>query len=561
MTEGRLSPRAALCLVALLGAALFLPGLGSRDLWNPDEPRYAEVAREMLASGQYLVPHLNGEVYTQKPPLQFWAIAAASTLTGGVDEVSARLPAALAAIGTMVLVFLLGERLFGRRAAWLAVGAFATSGKILWQGRIGQIDMLLTALVALAMWCWVRGETEGRPGFHRLFFVATGLATVAKGPAGMLPPLLALLAYYAWTRDRAGLARLRPGLGLVLWAAVVAVWLVPAGLVGGESYLEQILFKQNVTRYADPWHHRQPFYYYLASLPADFFPWSFLLPAALVVGWRRFVRKAPPSVAESPAGLGSLLDQSKRRESDWASRGFRFALSWVAVTLLFFSLSPAKRTVYIVTMYPGLALLVGAALDQIAAVWPRERRWLTVPLGLLAALLVLIACAVIPLANRREELALLPTWLPEVVTAWAAVAALGALAAFWLARRGQVARAAAALASGTGLAALGAVLTVLPAINDLKSPRPVVEEFLARSQPGEPYAIYPRLDAPVLFYTRRVAVWPQNEEELHAFASQPGKRWLFIEKDDLAKLESPLPMVEVARGKDPRDGYVVMQVP
>ncbi len=536
---GQLSQRAALLLVALLGASLFLPGLGSRDLWNPDEPRYAEVAREMLASGQYLVPHLNGEVYTQKPPLQFWAMCAASLVTGGINEVSARLPAALAAIGTLLLVFLLGERFFGRRAAWLAVAAFATCGKILWQGRIGQIDMLLTALVTLGVWFWARGETENRPGFHLLFFVAAGFATVAKGPVGLLPPLLAMLAYYAWMRDRAGLARLRPWWGLLIWAAVVLAWLLPAGLAAGGDYLQQIVFKQNVTRYADPWHHHQPFYYYLTVLPADFFPWSFLLPTALVVGWRRFVRE----------------------DRGPASRGFRFALCWVVVTVLFFSISPAKRTVYVLTMFPGLALLVGAALDQLAATWPRERRWLTVPLSLLAGLLVLLTAAVIPVAVRREEVALLPPWLPEAVTAWLAVAAAGALGAFFLARKGDVSRAAGSLAAGMGLCAVGLVLVALPSVNDLKSSRPVVEEYLKLSEPAEPYAIYPRLDAPVLFYTRRIAVWPQNEEELRAFVAQPGKRWLFIEKDDLERLEQPLPMVEVERGKDPGDGYVVMRKP
>jgi 4-amino-4-deoxy-L-arabinose transferase-like glycosyltransferase len=143
-------------LLVLAGTLLFLPGVGSRDLWNPDEPRYAEIAREMLSSGEYWVPHLNGEVYTQKPPLQFWAMAVAGKLTGDLDESAARLPAVLSAIAALVLVQRLGRRLFGARAAWIAAAAFATGTKILWQGRIGQIDMLLVALVAAAMWFWVR---------------------------------------------------------------------------------------------------------------------------------------------------------------------------------------------------------------------------------------------------------------------------------------------------------------------------------------------------------------------------------------------------------------------
>jgi len=171
--------RRDLAVLALLGALLFLPGLGRRDLWNPDEARYAEVAREMRLLGHWSVPRLNGEVYAQKPPLFFWLILASSGLTGGeVTEVSARLPSALAAIGALLLVFRIGERLFNRRAAWLAAVAFATCFKVLWQGRFGQIDMLLTGLVTLGVWFWVRGYTERRPGLYYFFFLS-GLSALA----------------------------------------------------------------------------------------------------------------------------------------------------------------------------------------------------------------------------------------------------------------------------------------------------------------------------------------------------------------------------------------------
>lgn len=533
-----------LILIALLGALIFLPGIASRDLWNPDEPRYAEVAREMLATGQFFVPHINGEMYTQKPPLQFWAMSAASLLTGGMNEVAARLPAVASAIGTLLLIFLLGERLFSRRAGWLAVAIFASSAKILWQGRIGQIDMQLIFWVTLAVWFWVRGETEGRPLFHRLFFVATGCATLAKGPAGFLPPLLAILAYAAWTRDRGVTRRLRPWLGLAIWAGVVLLWLLPAGLQGGTEYLEQIVFKQNVTRYADPWHHQQPFYYYLTVIPADFFPWAFLLPTAAVLGWRFWAKQGD--------GL--------------SGRGFRFFICWVVVTLVFFSLSPAKRTVYILTMYPGMALALAAVLDELARGWTTAKRWVTVPFGLIAGLLTVITAAFglfalgwMDIPKLTQELAPLPPWVPGVVAWWLLAMAAGSLAAYTFARRGRPAAATTALAAGFALTATGLVATALPAVNPLKSARPMTDTYLAQSKPEEPYAIYPRLDAPILFYTKRHATWPQNEEELQTFARQPGVKWLFIEKDDLAKLKEPLPMEEVARGADARDGYVVMR--
>lgn len=526
--------RRDLLLLTVLAALLFFPGLGRRDLWNPDEARYAQVAREMWQSGSYALPHLNGQVYTQKPPLLFWSMLAGGALRGGVDEIAARIPSALATVGAILLVFLMGERLFGRRAAWIAAAAFATCLKILWQGRFGQIDMLLTALVALGVWFWVRGYTENRPGFYPLFFLCAGFATLAKGPVGLLPPLLSILAFLAWTRNGAEVKRLRPALGLLLWAAVVLAWLIPAGLAGGREYLQQIVFKQNVTRYADPWHHHQPWYYYLTVIPADFFPWSFFLPGALVIGWKRFSGKA--------------------RE------GFLFCLCWMAVTVLFFSVSPAKRTVYVLTMYPAMALMIGAALDRIAAEWPRDRRWVQIPLALVAVLALLVLVALPIVGDRRaDEVAPLggEPFVWQVVAAFVPLL-LGAAWAWWESRSGRITRAAGGLAAGMAVLSLAAALVLLPRFDTVKSARPLSQVLLQKMQPGEPYGIYPRLDSTFLIYTSRFAVELDSEQKLREFAARPERVWILASRDSLAKLDPPLPLREVARDPDLKTGYLLL---
>jgi 4-amino-4-deoxy-L-arabinose transferase-like glycosyltransferase len=527
--------RRDLLLLGVLAAVAFLPALGRRDVWNPDEARYAVVAREMREAGSWALPRLNGEVYSQKPPLFFWAINGAALLTGEVDETASRLPSAVAAVAATLIVFALGYRLLGRRAAWLAAIAFATCFKVLWQGRFGQIDMVLTALVALEVWWFVRGYLERRPGFYWLFFLTGGVATLAKGPAGFLPPLLAVVAFLLVSREPDELRRLRIGRGLLVWAAVVIAWLLPAALAGGVEYIEQIVLRQNLTRYANPWHHHRPWYYYLAVVPTEFFPWSILLPAAVALG---------------------------RRTEGPARQGVRLAACWAVVTLVFFSISPAKRSVYVLTMYPALALLVGAALDHAAALWPRGRRWVTAPL---AALTVAVAVAVVALAGwgpARPEAAALggPPFVWLVVAAWLPLL-LGTFLAWSAARRGRVTRAAAALGGGMVAMMLLLAFAVIPRFDTFKSARAMSATLLAHLQPGDEYGIYRRLDATVLFYTRRNAVPIRNATEMRAFIARPQRVWLLARSDDWAQLASPPPLVEVAREEDPYYGYLLLTRP
>ena len=553
-----------LLLLAVLGALLFLPGLGRHDVWNPDEARYAEVAREMPLLGHWAVPHLNGQVYSQKPPLLFWSIALFGRLTGGLDATAARLPSALAAIGSLLLVYAIGRRFFGRRAAWIAAAAFATCFKVIWQGRFGQIDMLLTGLVTLGVWFWVRGYTERRPGLYYFFFLSAGLATLAKGPVGLLPPLLSILAFLAVTRDREELKRLRIGRGLLLWALVVLAWLVPAGLDAGPDYLRQIVFRQNVTRYANPWHHFAPPWYYLGILPGEFFPWSFLLPVAIVAGWKRLVR--PEGARPDSARPAAILEESSRAldrlVGERARAGFLFCLCWAVVTLVFFSISPAKRSVYILTMYPALALLVGAGLDLVATAWPRWRRGVVFPLGGIAGLVLLVIAALPIAARRRPETVILggDAFVYGLMAVLLPLLA-GAIAAFWISRSGALSRAAAALAAGMALTGLGVALYALPRFDVFKSARGLSSVLVSRMAPGEPYGIYPRLDSTFLFQTRRFCEELDSEAKLRAYLARPGRVWLLAQKDDFSRLENLPPLVEVARDAEPREGYVLFLKP
>jgi 4-amino-4-deoxy-L-arabinose transferase-like glycosyltransferase len=520
--------RRDLALLALLGALLFLPALGARDLWNPDEPRYGEVAREMVATGEYLVPHFNGRLYTQKPPLMFWSMAASGYLLGKLDETAVRLPSALAALGSVLLVYALGLRLFDRRAAWLAAIAFATCSKVLWQARTGQIDMLLTFLVLCAVFWWMKGRLESRPAYSLLFFVFAALATLAKGPVGLLPPLLSILAFLALTLDRAGLRDLRLGRGLVLWWGVLVLWLAPALLLGGDEYSREILLRQNVTRYVNPWGHYQPPWYFLQVLPIDFLPWSLFLPASILAS--------------------RTLDLERRRH-------FLFLICWVTVTVLFFSVTPGKRTVYILTCYPALALIIGAGL----AAWSRgalaERAraaWLAWPATGFAIVLAIVGLAT-PFAPRWTELPSFagPLLLPVAigVGALAASVTIAAVCAW----SGRVVAMVAALALGLALTTLAMFSWLLPRLDPELSLRGLAEKIGDDLPDDHTLASYHEMEGGLLFYGAPFAREIANADELEAALDQE-RLWLVVDPDDRGGLDWPLDLPLVARQNENDDG-------
>lgn len=532
----RCGRRDAFLLIAL-GVALFLPGLGANDLWNPDEPRYAEVAREMLQSGEYLVPHFNGQLYTQKPPFFFWTICLMATLFGRLDEWTVRLPSLLAGVLTLPLISGMGRRLFNRRAGLLAALVFATCVNVSSQVRSAQIDAVLFAWVTLAMWAWVRAEREQKPAWIWLFWFAAGAATLAKGPVGLLPPLLSILAWIALTRDRAALRRLRLGWGLLVWASVVSAWLVPALLHAGREYFDAIIVRQNLQRFVDPWGHLRPWYYYLSILPTNFFPWFFFLPSAAVLAWRR------------------LYQPAMRFGLTWSS-------CWVVVTLVFFSLSPGKRTVYILTMYPAMALLIGAGMDRlIDGAAGLSRRWLVWPSALLAAMTLAVAVAVPWWGRGQAALVPLGKGYLYLVSLTVLLLASGTLAATYLVWRRRTTAALASLFVGAAVFGLVYNLHVRPPFDALKSARPMALYLMERAAPNEPYGIFPRVDAAFVFYTGRYAVELKSVESVREFAARPERVWLLIERDEMKRFDPPLPLIEVARDLDPLEGHILLTQP
>ncbi|MBI3325173.1 MAG: glycosyltransferase family 39 protein [Nitrospinae bacterium] len=312
---------------------LFFLGLGDRIIWIPLEARYALVAREMWEGGHWILPHLGGMVYPDKPPLLFWSIGLLSALGSGVTEWTARLPSALAAVCVCLMTWRMGARLLSPRAGLLAAFVLATSGGFFWSGRQASPDMLLTLWVTGACWALWEWLTAKQQVGAIIAGLCMGVATLAKGPVGFLLPTLTALAYLAVQRDW-HVARGRDVM-LCVGSFLVATlaWYLPAIGEGGLTYAQDTLLHHSLERYAKAWEHAAPWYFYLGAFPAEFLPWTLFLPQALILGAARL-------------GQEDL-------------RGWGFALCWLVTILIFFSISSGKRDIYSLPAFPAAALLVG----------------------------------------------------------------------------------------------------------------------------------------------------------------------------------------------------------
>lgn len=421
-------------IVAVWFFVLIFAGYGLRDPWPADEPRFALIARDMLTHGNWLFPQVGGDLYQDKPPLHFWMIALCLQLTGSL-RTAFLLPSMLASLGTLLLVQDLARRLHGREAGTLAAITLVSSVLFLVTTRGAQIDATLIFFCTLAAYGFLRHLLLG-PDWR---WVAIGAAAAGLG---VLDKAVGFLAFFiwplAWWLRRRGSESIRAGvLGRravwlipLVFSTVLAAWLVPmlvtvatSGSAALEAYRDELLFQQTVQRYAAAWHHVKPWYYYLVEvIPALWLPTTALLPWL----WSRW-------------------------RDDWRRIDARvwLPLAWVICIVLFFSVSPGKRGVYVL---PALPAFVWAAAPHLAHLYAqRGVQRISLALGallvVLGAAFAIAASLHVPAARTvLEDIeleSLLPLWTFVVVATvtwliaarWRAIAAwpavLACLAMCW----------------------------------------------------------------------------------------------------------------------------------
>jgi 4-amino-4-deoxy-L-arabinose transferase-like glycosyltransferase len=370
-------------LLLLVALVLLGAGLGLRDPWPADEPRFALIARDMVATDQWLIPYVGAEPYADKPPLFFWMIASAFWLTGSL-RLAFLIPSLLASLGVLALVYDLGRRWWGHRVGLYAAATLLGTVQFLLQSHAAQIDMTLSFFTTLGIYGLARHLVgTGSWRWYLTGFAAMGAGIITKG-VGFLP-LLAFLpwAFAAW-RGWPGVTRIRSwkwAVGPLVMLAVISLWLVPMLIVVDAAddpeltaYRNEILFKQTAQRYAASWDHlRPPWYLVVNVIPFLWLPLSLALPW-LFIRWRR-----------------ALSEKDLR---------ILFLAGWAFLVILFFSSSPGKRGVYILPALPAVAL---ASAPWLSEIW--SRRWINraafVLMGSVVAGLVAVAVG----AARDTELA------------------------------------------------------------------------------------------------------------------------------------------------------------
>lgn len=319
--------------------------LAQRPLYDPDEGRYAEIPREMLAGGDWVIPHLNGLVYLEKPPLQYW-LTALTFGAFGQSEFTARLWTGLSGYCSLCLVFLVGRRLWGMRAGFKALLLTLASTLFVLLGHQLTLDMVLSTCLLASLACFLMAESEvsstgDRSRRARVWMLgcwtAMALAVMTKGLIGALIPAATLVLYALWQRDFKVFRRLNTRWGLPLFALIAGPWFAMAARANS-AFLQFFFVREHFQRFFTPVEHRtEPWWFFAPVLAVGVLPW---LPQAL----RAFAL---------PLRLMAPRSSPRRPPFDPA----RLLWSWCAFVLIFFSTSNAKLITYILPVIPALALL------------------------------------------------------------------------------------------------------------------------------------------------------------------------------------------------------------
>lgn len=476
-------------------AIVWLYVLGVRTLVPPDEGRYAEMAREMLASGDWITTRLNGIKYFEKPPLQTW-MNALSFAAFGLGEWQARLWTGLCGLFGVVLSGYAGNRVFGARAGWYAALVLASSLFWVASGQIDSLDMSLSGMMSLVLCALLLGQRDdATPRQRRNWMLACwagmALAVLAKGLIGLVLPGAVLVLYTLAARDWAIWTRLHLVKGTLLFFAIATPWFLLVALNNPEQP-HFFFIHEHVERFLLKTHHREgAWYYFVVLLIPGIMPWLGLLPQSLAAALR------PDTTVFRPRLL---------------------LLSWAGFIFFFFSYSSSKLPGYILPIFPALALLIALYLET------ASQRSRMVGAGLVA-LTGLVGLALTPRVltisvRDPSELALLHAYQPWIFGA-ALAALVGGALALLQARRQRRDMAVLALACA-GFVSTELILAGFEPYGHYRAGLALAPQIRAELTPATKLYSVGTYEQSLTFYLRRTVTLVDYQDEFSfGLAQQP----------------------------------------
>lgn len=495
----RISSRQIWWLVIAI-AVIWFANLEYRTLIKPDEGRYAEIPREMVASGDWTTPRLNDLKYFEKPPLQYWATATAYTVFGE-HQWTSRLWMGLTGFAGVLLMWFAGLRLFGREAAGYAVLLLSSSLLYVLMGHINTLDMGVTFFLTLGIAGLLVGQIQinkiKRRNWMLLAWAGLALAVLSKGLMGLVLPGAALFIYCVVQRDFSVLKRMHWLPGLALFLLITAPWFYLVMKANPEFFGKFIIY-EHYTRFTTKDLGRyQPWYYFIPILLAGALPWTVLMFDTLLRTWRTSAR------------------------TDKSFNPDRFLLIWAVFIYVFFSVSGSKLPSYLLPMLPALALLMG---KRIAAMGERTLLRQLVPVLLVALVWLAFSFNVGRLADTPQQAELYPHYIPWLVTG-AGILLAGLLAALLLLTRAQKFTAVLVLALSSLLAAqIG--LSGYETVARERSAKHIAAAIRSEVKPAIPFYSLLTYEQTLPFYLQRTFILVQYQDEMGFGIKQEPQRWI-----------------------------------
>lgn len=502
-------------LLCALCAVVFFYQLGDRPLWDVDEGRHASTSKDMVVTGDWITPRVNGVNFYDKTALFNW-FAAISLVVFGFTEFAVRLPAAVLGLATVLLTYLFGRRLFGSRTGLLGGVVLATSPEIILLSRTVVHDISLAFFISLALYFFYAAFSNQRHLRIHLFlcYAAMGFAVLAKGPIGLLLPGM-IIGLFLLLKGRLNfLKEMALGWGALIFLIVAAPWYVLISM-RNPDYVSYFFLKQNLGNFLSKTQarHPQPFYYYIPILLGGMLPWSFFVPLAFLRPLERKLQKI--------------------------DNGVLFLLCWFSVIFLFFSAANSKLGTYILPALPAAALLIGRAWNEImTAPTPGLRRgavWSLAPVPVLfLAATVVVMLLLPPIQNIQMRYGIK---LSDLFGFWIAITGIVTIAfLFFVFRHYRSAFTALAATFIVGIILVNTVF--IPLIDPYRSTKGLAKEMDAILPPGERMVFYWTLKDSALFYTNRRATVLNTEQELLDHLASNKRVWCIIEQEKFETLKN-----------------------